>query len=626
MWYRTEGWCTRLLLELAADKLNRQYMQQLRYVCEYRDRESVNRDILSSMVDSRSIAKLGDISLYATYFDCTVSEIDLDPGVLYDTFDDFEDKVAVATGLRHLNGIYYLFNGDSLTFYWRFDNIRSSILYAIEGRDTYAFCWLLSFSDSIKEVEQHHDNYLALAYLSESFDIAIQLLQHGAKFDIKHIVRVHPTLSYFEYKAHIDALASIISTTEVIGITSLVEAMFCFPAPPPTDGTILEKIDGLLHSPDDRIGGYIAQNVYYNDVTKYLFAISAAVVYPHAILPLTGVTLPFFSLENKLYCIYIPVNRYVYIVPHYVHELTHAILHVIYGSKPSPCEQLKLNDYTRHCQAFREAKQEFLQNVLTELWKQPTQGISYETAAAAHPLLSFHQYCYSSDREFQRSLLFMIIQEYRSKNWDGYLMFSDTSTTQFREAIMAVDKNFEKLLHMEKHLRSSEVRGKELVLGMLGEVMKDFGLSETQSLKEVMKYQKALDYITTSITDFCHKQQWTPQYSAFLNSIFDYFNRRSQREKESELLPKLAEVYTYSDDKVDSKVKKLYEPLLQYWEHMVVPLAEEVLHNHGVTTSSGDKSIFQVIYCYFSNDCDERPANLTVAEWASSLTCTSHIP
>ena len=92
-------------------------MSKVRYVCERQGSAYYHDKILKQIADPTAIANLGDIALFATYLNDTVSEFNNNPQKLYNHFNDFEMKIEIATSLLHLESIKYLWGNNTATFY-----------------------------------------------------------------------------------------------------------------------------------------------------------------------------------------------------------------------------------------------------------------------------------------------------------------------------------------------------------------------------------------------------------------------------------------------------------------------------------------------------------------------------
>ena len=227
---QTKKCCDDLLAKLEASYLDLLFMWKIRYVCEQMGELYYHNKILKQIATPIAIADLGDIALFAAYFNYTVPELNKTPYKLYDNFNNFEEKIDIAARLAHLEGIKYLWGDDTITFYEKsFKNIQERLLSMVIFKDLNAFQQTLIIYKNTINATQILNYYIRSAYQHGSLAIATELIKNGVKFDIKYIMDIHPSLGYFEYIKHLSFLRkkNFIDDKVYDGAQALVNSMFC---------------------------------------------------------------------------------------------------------------------------------------------------------------------------------------------------------------------------------------------------------------------------------------------------------------------------------------------------------------------------------------------------------------
>ncbi len=563
---QTKKCCDDLLAKLEASSLDFLFMWKIRYVCEQMGELYYHNKILKQIATPVAIADLGDIALFATYFNYTVPELNKTPYKLYDNFNNFEEKIDIAARLAHLEGIKYLWGDDTITFYEKsFKNIQERLLSMIIFKDLDAFQQTLIVYKNAINATQILNYYIRSAYQHGSLAIATELIKNGVKFDIKYIMDIHTSLGYFEYINHLSFLRkkNFIDDKVYDGAQALVNSMFC--------GTfyrssnVLDEINMLIHSECNVLKKII--NINYNEVTKPLFGVMLAIHFPHIAIPSKSIESPFCMPLNQYYKIYGGDPKDDYFLPKLIHELTHAFLYVIYQNNSKPYPKHEIGGTSMAYEAYKKAKTIFLKNICTKLGIKKDEidnATELENILANNIQLNINEYCYNKNSK--ANILTITLDKYISSGW---LLNTLLDTKTLDEFINKIGGQFTlaQLISIEKNIRDKKLAN------FLDIVVARLGVNKEQSENIVILYSKIKDEMKKLLNNFCAEQTLNNEYSMFLSRIFDYV-KRNPLDWDTELLPRFTEVYL--DNRENKIPKQIYKPLLEYWVKYVVPEANKV--------------------------------------------------
>jgi hypothetical protein len=565
---QTKKCCDDLLAKLEANNLNPSFMLKVKYVCEQEGELYYHNKILKQIANPIAIKDLGDISLFATYFNYTVAELNETPYKLYDNFNNFEEKTDIAARLSHLEGIKYLWGDNTTTFYEQDSKtIQKRLLSIIICKDLDAFQQTLVIYKNTINTTQTLNYYIKSAYQYGSLAIAIELIKNGVKFDIKYMMDIYPSLDYFKYVEHINFLRKekFIDDKVYEGAQALINAMFC--------GTfyrssnIFDKINMLIHSECNFLKKIT--DINYNEVTKPLFGVMLAIHFPHIVIPSKSIAVPFCMPLNQYYKVYGGDPKDNYFLSKLIHELTHAFLYVIYQNNSRPYPKHESGGTSVAYEAYQKAKTIFFKNVFIELGIKKDEIDNFtelESVLANNIQLNLNEYCYN--KHSKNTIFTIILDKYASSNWSLSILLN---TKVLDELITKVggQSTLTQLISIEKNIKDN--KKSENFLDM---IIAELRVNKEQSENIVILYSKIKNEMKQILNNFCTEQTLDNEYSMFLSRIFDYV-KRSPTDWDTELLPRFTEVYL--DGKENKIAKQLYKPLLEYWVKYVVPEANKVI-------------------------------------------------
>ena len=607
--YQTTNHCNRHLSQLNADNLNNEYMRHTKYLCEKEGSEYFHQKILNQIPKIRNVAKLGDISLYATYLNSTIFELNSNLTRLYSLFYDSE-KFEVAKELRHLEGLKHLSCGQNYShcnmtqfYYDHFTIAKNRIIYAIEVNDSQSFGLFLT------KLEVAHidlNNYLSLAYYYESFDIVLQLLSQGALFNMKDIIRVSSDLNYHDYECHVSKLKSLelLSNKQIDEVKSLISAMFstnrC------TCNYSIAKIGNVVHSTEILALQKITIDIPYNEIVKYIFGVMLAVNFPHALVPAKGSTPSFFSLSNGYYKLYLSTPSNEYFSRQYIHELTHAFLYVVFQNANAYSNRYSHSSESYN--AYQAARENFLTGVLEELGEVRINEAPLELILANSPFLHINEYCHNS--KSSSNLLLIMLKKYVGNEWNVELLFGQSKVKTFNQLLEDIIEEqdliefIEADIYFRKEKNLKKTKEEVLLKEMIQYISIKLDISTEKSASKLKEYKETKKKVGEFFSEYCFEKNLTKQYSFFLSRAFDYSNR-DEKEWDSELLPRFVETYVHTIP--DTKVVLLYKPIMQYWQSYVISKAKTIIENNptdftNVFTQEHAGNIWSRLYSFWQKE------------------------
>lgn len=557
---QTKAFCDKLLEELTADVLDRNYMSQLRFSCFNQPSEYFYNKILKIVDQLEFIAEFGDIDLVARELHVDVYVLNQNPGFLYDKFESDDIKNKVAYELRHLSGIKYLWSNISNYYNTVFTGNKELVVFAIESNDYVNLNNLL-----IKNItERELQNFLKIAYNSNSLDCAHTLIHHGARFDLLYLTKVFFKDIRDAYLEHIDKLfdGGLIDNITFQSAKYLIRDIYS-DAPFIIDSCCNYTVQ--IHSSILPHSKFLYVKI--NNITKSILSFIFAVGSPHIIVSQVFDINSFYSPDSQFFKIFISAINDSSFLQKFYHELTHFVLDNLFHNRGAPYPPTTLAKKNQVHEAYAHARHDFIQNIFEKLQISDVDFVNdtaRENFLAEHFIFYANEYCYNKANLKIISLVllkFKSNQQYFQKKDDINLLIS-----QFPKQ----EDTLLDMIILDNSLSKDHDKNTEL----FKVISTKYGYNESKNLDILKKYLQIKKFVLTELNVHCKQDQYgNKEFVAFLHRVFDYF-KRDESERDAELIPRFVEFYISNN--LLTEVKKILEPIYNFFENYIQPQLLEV--------------------------------------------------